>query len=1153
MFMLMKTVRPKLLMVAALLLSVTLIGLAATGSRAVASSGGEGPAGSGREVAFLTGPNEGEPLEIALRYLNQHLGELGLTRQDVADLAVSSQYRSEHNGTTHIYLQQRYLGIAVFNALMNINIDRDGRVINLGNRFLPRLSETITGREARLSAEDAVRAAAAGQGLVLSAPLIQEKAAEGSDQRVRFSDGGISLEPIPAWLVYQPLADGTVRLAWAVEIYTLDAHNWWNLRLDAASGRLLDQFDYVIHDTFDAPDGGAAAQFTLALGRASQSPLAPNDYLVYAMPAESPNHVSPVPPADGRVAVNAPWSTASPYGWHDTNGSPGAESQYSVGNNVDAYEDSNNSNSPTGGNAARAYGGPDLDFSHPIDLTQEPSTYRPAAITNLFYWNNIIHDVFHAYGFNEAAGNFQENNYGNGGLGSDSVNAEAQDGGGTNNANFATPTDGGNPRMQMYLWNLTTPQRDGDLDNGIIIHEYGHGISIRLTGGPQTSSCLGNQEQGGEGWSDWFGLMLTMETGDQGTDRRGIGTYALGQPTTGTGIRTHPYSTDMTIDPRTYDTIKTAAVPHGVGSVWAAMLWEVTWALTNQYGFDTNFYTGSGGNNMALQLVVDGLKLQPCSPGFVDARNAILLADQNNYGGANQCLLWTAFAKRGLGYSASQGSSNNRGDGTQAFDLPVECQGPPPTNTPGPSPTPTNTPLPTTCTTYTSTNVPISLPNGTSSISSVLNISGSGPIVDANVSVDMAHVWVGDLAFDLQHQDTGTTVRIIDRPGVPASTYGCSGDNILATLDDEAAQPVEDQCAGSVPTINGTFSPNQPLSAFDGQSGNGTWVLTVTDFYTSADAGTLNGWSVEICVADGGDPTATPVPPTATNTPQPTATNTPQPTATNTPLPTATNTPLPTATPGSGTVIYVSSSTNGTAGGVSFADEDILAYDTATGTWSMYFDGSDVGITGDVNAFHILPDGSILMSLDASSTTVSGVGSVQDRDIIRFVPTSLGPNTAGTFELYFDGSDVGFGSSSEDIDALYVLANGDLLISTIGSFSVTGASGNDEDLVRFTPTSLGSNTSGTWSFYFDGSDVGLNNSASEDVVGISVDESTGRIYLTTLGSFSVSGVSGDGADIFSCLPGSLGSTTSCTFSMFWDGSLNGFAGEVLDAFEIVFP
>ena len=214
----------------------------------------------------------------------------------------------------------------------------------------------------------------------------------------------------------------------------------------------------------------------------------------------------------------------------------------------------------------------------------------------------------------------------------------------------------------------------------------------------------------------------------------------------------------------------------------------------------------------------------------------------------------------------------------------------PPTNTPAP---PTNTPEPGTCVTYNSTNVPVSLPNGTASITSNLSVSGSGTIDDVNVSVNMPHAWPGDLSFTLSHQDTGTAVTIIDRPGVPASTWGCSTDDINATLDDEAGTAVEGVCAGSPPAIGGTFSPNNALSAFDGENGNGTWVLTVNDAYTSGDAGTLNAWSVEICTVGVG-PTNTPVPPTETpppptNTPIPTNTTIPP---TNTPVP-PTNTPLP--------------------------------------------------------------------------------------------------------------------------------------------------------------------------------------------------------------------------------------------------------------------
>ena len=76
------------------------------------------------------------------------------------------------------------------------------------------------------------------------------------------------------------------------------------------------------------------------------------------------------------------------------------------------------------------------------------------------------------------------------------------------------------------------PDRDSDLDNGVIAHEYGHGISNRLTGGPANVTCLQNAEQMGEGWSDWFALVLTPEAGDTATTPRGVGNYVSFQPET---------------------------------------------------------------------------------------------------------------------------------------------------------------------------------------------------------------------------------------------------------------------------------------------------------------------------------------------------------------------------------------------------------------------------------------------------------------------------------------------------------------------------------------------------------------------------------------------------------------------------------------------
>ena len=109
---------------------------------------------------------------------------------------------------------------------------------------------------------------------------------------------------------------------------------------------------------------------------------------------------------------------------------------------------------------------------------------------------------------------------------------------------------------------------------------------------------------------------------------------------------------------------------HGVGSVWATMLWDLTWAYINKYGYDNNKYTGTGGNNKLMRIVLDGIKLQPCSPTFVEARDAIIAADKAITGGADFCLIWEVFAARGLGLNASAGSRNVGNDQVEDFTRP---------------------------------------------------------------------------------------------------------------------------------------------------------------------------------------------------------------------------------------------------------------------------------------------------------------------------------------------------------------------------------------------------------------------------------------------------------------------------------------------------
>lgn len=238
-------------------------------------------------------------------------------------------------------------------------------------------------------------------------------------------------------------------------------------------------------------------------------------------------------------------------------------------------------------------------------------------------------------------------------------------------------------------------------------------------------------------------------------------------------------------------------------------------------------------------------------------------------------------------------------------------------------------------------------------------------------------------------------------------------------------------------------------------------------------------------------------------------------------------------------------------------DEDIVYLDSNTGQYTMVLDGSDVGFSTtahDIKAFFVMDDGSILLSF-VDSTYIPDVGSVQDQDIVKFTPSSLGDNSAGSFSMYFDGEDVGMTAGGENISALHVLDSGDILFSVTGNFNAGGVSGADEDIFLFSPTSLGDDTDGSFSFYFDGSDVGLGESGYEDVHALWVDEgdSPPQLYLSTRRNFSVPGLSGEGCDVFIFDPDQLGTTTQGTFlsPLYLDGSNFDLSNELVDSIHVM--
>lgn len=600
-----------------------------------------------------------------------------LKAADLAELTITDQYKDRFTGITHVYVQQFYKGIPVLEASGGLHFDANGTLAYHTEHFAANLSAKAREQKPSLTADQAVEAALANLGMA-SEEL--ELASQKSSHEKTFKAGAYSAMDIPVRLVYTPARNGDLILSWEVGIYTKDENHYWLITLDAKDGREIARRDMVIHCTF-AKEGHehthnhecgmehqnnlarmAAEATTVTNSTTSTNMNGANFYRVYDAPIEAPSF------GDRTLVAAAGDPSASPLGWHDD-----GLLKYSItkGNNVYAYHDPGPAS--TGIPAVGGLPGQQpLVFDFDADLSLPPVLYRDAAITNLFYWNNLIHDIFYPYGFTEEAGNFQTTNFGLGGAGNDAVLAEAQDGSGVNNANFLTLADGLPGRMQMFLW-ASVPLIDGDFDNGVILHEYGHGISTRLTGGP-AATCLGGDEQGGEGWSDYFGAMITMDPATVPSvfaDGRGIGTYVLGEPTNGDGIRPARYSTDFAVNDYTYGDLNNSEIsaPHGVGFIWCTMLWEMTDKLVDAYGYDTDVVNGNGGNNIAMQLVMTGLTLQPCSPTFVEQRDAILAADQLLYGGANKCLIWEAFAKRGLGFSAVSGT-NARGDEMEAFDMP---------------------------------------------------------------------------------------------------------------------------------------------------------------------------------------------------------------------------------------------------------------------------------------------------------------------------------------------------------------------------------------------------------------------------------------------------------------------------------------------------
>jgi extracellular elastinolytic metalloproteinase len=455
----------------------------------------------------------------------------------------------------------------------------------------------------------------------------------------------------------------------------------------------------------------------------------------------------------------------SPAGWI-------GNQRTTVGNNVFAATDLNGNNT-FGSNEIQPFADSNGDFLFPWSPAQSDTNFKESAVVNSFFHVNEFHDRTYRLGFTEGSGNFQTNNFGRGGFGNDSVIVDVQDGSGTNNANFSTPPDGNKPRMQMFVWTASGGRiEDGDFDSSIIYHENAHGLSNRLVGNGDTGCLFGKQSGGmGEGWSDYMAATFR--------NNPVIGGYAVSNNIR--GIRNAP----MDDSPFTYANIKDGSMTqvHDAGEIWAATLWSIREVI---------------GAETTDQLIVSGMKLTPCNPTMLQARNAILQADVNLFGGANKCTIWRKFADRQMGVNASSPNHNSTASITLSSEIPSDC------NVVSPPPPGDNT----STQTFSAAGLPLAIPdNNLQGITSNIQVPSTlGSIKTLKLDLDITHTFRGDLEVTLKNTN-GDQIILSNR-------QGGGQDNIKVT--------------GFDLTNN-----------FVGKPASGTWSLLVRDLEIK-DNGTLN-------------------------------------------------------------------------------------------------------------------------------------------------------------------------------------------------------------------------------------------------------------------------------------------------------------------------
>src|SRR5215212_8054948 len=538
---------------------------------------------------------------IARKFLERHSSLFALSGSGIEDLKLENEDNDQ--GTIFLNYTQTVGGLKVFEGQVQVVVNKNGEVLNVHEGFLadgpPRQ------RQGAMGEAKALVKAFEHAGRTVFPSFVENYSRASTTEMSRFANPlDLNLEEVLSEQVVIRAA-GESRLAWHI-FAEVGPEEWYEILLDAYTGELLLRHNLYLFEAqgtvyTEAPDKGARQLVSFV----------------------------------GDTTIN----TAA--GWMET-------STVTTGNNVEAYLDTNADNAPDNNNGAGLATGHasagNQDFTFPFSTTVDPRTQQAAVVTNLFYYNNIMHDFSYNLGFTETARNFQVNNFGRGGTGNDSVRAEAQDGSGTNNANFATPPDGSRPRMQQFLFTSPNPDRDSSIDGDVVFHEYGHGISNRLIG--NGSTALSGTQSGamGEGWSDYWAITINNDGA--------VGEYVTNN---GAGIRRAAYTVPAAAVHNSYSDLGSGV--HADGEVWAATLWDLRTQL---------------GATITDRIVLNGMKFTPTRPSFLNARDGIIQADQNLNGGANRCAIWTVFARHGMGVSAV---GNDGTTHTAATNIPSDCGG----------------------------------------------------------------------------------------------------------------------------------------------------------------------------------------------------------------------------------------------------------------------------------------------------------------------------------------------------------------------------------------------------------------------------------------------------------------------------------------------